>query len=74
MLVFFTDGATEVTDAAGQELGSTGLERLAQAAASAPTANEVAHRLLRGVTQFGRGGRRRDDISLVVARVTGERS
>jgi len=70
MLVLFTDGITEVTDRQNRFLGREGLLEQIQAHAQAPTAELVAQRVFDYVTEYAAGGRRRDDLTLMIVRVT----
>ena len=68
-IIFFTDGAIDVTNAAGEELGVSRLEVVArQGVELGRTAQELTDHLLKYVNDFARGGRRRDDITLVALR------
>ena len=65
MLVLYTDGITEVTDASGNELGSAGLLELSRELA-AVSAAEVCRGLVGGIQKYRGDLPRRDDETLVV--------
>jgi sigma-B regulation protein RsbU (phosphoserine phosphatase) len=70
LLVLFTDGMTEAMDASGRSLEREGLLSLVLSQASSPTADAIAERVFEQVTEYGRLGRYRDDMTMLVARVT----
>jgi len=70
-VVFYTDGVTDALDAQGEEFGMERLRRVILGQRSAPAA-ELAAALERAVTGFG-GGAHFDDITVVVAKRSGER-
>jgi sigma-B regulation protein RsbU (phosphoserine phosphatase) len=69
-VVVFTDGMTDASDRQGRFLGREGLLEQIRAHANAPTARAMADRIFDHVTRFSEGGRRRDDMTLLVVRVT----
>ena len=69
-LVLFTDGMTDVSDQQGRFLGREGLLDQIRAHANAITAREMADRIFDYVARYSEGGRRRDDMTLLVVRVT----
>ena len=69
-LVLFTDGMTEATDRRDRFLGREGLLKQILAHAQAPTAEAMAQRIFEYVIGYSEGGRRRDDMTLLVVRVT----
>lgn len=71
-IVLFTDGMTEATDKRRRFLGREGLLAQVVKEASAPTAQEMAGRVFGYVVEWGREGERRDDMTLVVARVVAD--
>jgi serine phosphatase RsbU (regulator of sigma subunit) len=68
--VVFTDGLTEVTDARNRFLEREGVVEQIRASARASTAEGIAAGVFEYVTRYGRGGRHRDDMTLVVVRIT----
>jgi serine phosphatase RsbU (regulator of sigma subunit) len=74
MLLMYTDGAVSgVCNAAGEEFGKDRLTAaLAAAVAQGLSAEETAERLYAQLMDFSKAGRRRDDITLLVARVLPE--
>jgi serine phosphatase RsbU (regulator of sigma subunit) len=68
--VLFSDGMTEVMDRLGRFLGREGFLNEALTHLQAPTAEEMAERIFNAVNEFGRGGQHRDDMTLLIARVT----
>jgi len=69
-LVLYTDGAVEAANADGEQFGSERLVAVAQAgAAGSAFANEAAEYILRAIEQFAEHGSRRDDITIMVARI-----
>ncbi len=69
-VVFFTDGMTEVFDSEDRILGRDGLLAQIGAHADAASADAMAKGIFDYVVDYGREGRRRDDMTLLVARVT----
>lgn len=69
-VVFFTDGMTEVSDSEGRLLGRDGLLAQIEAHADAANADGVARGVFDYVNSYGKGSRRRDDMTLLVVRVT----
>jgi len=69
-LVLFTDGMTEASDRQGRFLGREGLLEQIRAHANAVTARAMADRIFDYVTRYSEGGRRRDDMTLLVVKVT----
>jgi sigma-B regulation protein RsbU (phosphoserine phosphatase) len=69
-LVIFTDGLTEVTDADNRFLDRDGLMEQIRANADAPTADSMARGIFEYVTRYGEAGRHRDDMTLLIARVS----
>lgn len=69
-LVLFTDGMTEVADQANRMLGREKLLERLQAEAGAATADAMAGRVFEFVNEYGKEGRRRDDMTLLTVRVT----
>lgn len=69
-IVLFTDGVTEAVDARDRPLGREGLLAALQAARGAATAREMVWAVLGAVRDYAKGGRRRDDMTLLIARVT----
>jgi sigma-B regulation protein RsbU (phosphoserine phosphatase) len=69
-LVVFTDGLTEVTDSHNRFLEREGLMEQILANAAAGSAEAVAHGIFEYVTRYGEGGRHRDDMTLIVVRIT----
>jgi serine phosphatase RsbU (regulator of sigma subunit) len=59
-LLLYSDGLTEASDAAGNELGIEGVERLLSEAASDP-ADKAVERILAGVEAYASGAQDRDD-------------
>ncbi len=72
LLVAYTDGVTEAFDASGEEFGEDRL-RLAIESASGRPAAEVTQAIVEAVRAFSADTPQHDDITLVVARVRGER-
>lgn len=70
LLALFTDGMTEVTDQRKQLLGREGLISHLLAQASLPDAEEIAERVFNAANEYGKHGQRRDDMTLLVLRVT----
>lgn len=69
-LALFTDGITEASDEEGHFLGREGVVDLIRTAADAPTADEMARSIFQSVVEFAAVGARRDDMTLLVVRVT----
>jgi sigma-B regulation protein RsbU (phosphoserine phosphatase) len=70
VLLIYTDGVSESTDPAGQELGAQGLARLARAASNIGAAPaDLVQRLLHDVDAFSAFAPAADDRTLVVAQV-----
>ena len=69
LLVVFTDGVTEASDASETEYGEERLTGVVRGAASLPT-REVCQRVLEAVAAFEAGGDQYDDITVVAARTT----
>ena len=69
-LVLFSDGMTEVTDRAGHFLGREAFLREVLKHSQAPTAEEMCVRIFGAAREYGRGGQHRDDMTLLIARVT----
>jgi len=69
-LVLFTDGMTEVSDERNRFLGREGLCAHILAHASLPHAKEIADRVFNAANDYGKHGRRRDDMTLLVVRIT----
>lgn len=69
VIALYTDGVTEALDAAGDEFGAT---RLAEALCTEPadSAERLLDRTVNAVRTFN-GGQQDDDITIVVARCTG---
>ena len=67
-LVLYTDGATEAQDAAGEELGPEGLDRVL-ASASATSAAGLAVAVEEAVDAWDAGADEPDDLTLVVVRM-----
>ena len=70
VVVLFTDGMTEVTDRENRFLDREGLIARILENASAPTADAMANGVFDYVNAYGREGLRRDDMTLMVVRVT----
>jgi len=68
--VLFSDGMTEVADRAGRFLGREAFLDSVLRFAQAPTAEEMAVRVFEAANDYGRGGQHRDDMTLLIARVT----
>jgi sigma-B regulation protein RsbU (phosphoserine phosphatase) len=68
VLIVYTDGISECTDAAGEELGTPGIVRLASAHRSSPP-EAIVRMLLHDVDEFSSFAPPTDDRTLVVARV-----
>lgn len=71
-LALFTDGVTEVADRSGRLLGRERFLEALQAQRSAPSASGMAQAAFEFANAFGRAGRRRDDMTLLIVRVTAE--
>ncbi len=72
LLVLFTDGLIEVTNAQREFLGREGLVRHLLQHASLSSADEIAERVFAAANDYGKPGQRRDDMTLLVVRVTAE--
>ena len=70
VLVLYSDGITEATNAAGEEYGVTRLTEVVRAA-SRLTAEATARRVLEDATRFVSGEKPHDDQSILVLRRTG---
>jgi len=77
-LVLYTDGALEAANAAGEQFGYERFVATAKAAVGRlPSADEAAKDILKAIKQFAgltdeqspEGGSRRDDITIMVARI-----
>ncbi len=68
--VLFSDGMTEVADRAGRFLGREAFLASVLRFIHAPTAEEMAVRVFEAASEYGRGGQHRDDMTLLIARVT----
>jgi serine phosphatase RsbU (regulator of sigma subunit) len=68
-LVMFTDGMTEVMDRRGRLLGREPFLTQVLRHRAATTAQEMTVRIFEAVNDYGRGGRHRDDMTLLIARV-----
>ncbi|HSB60346.1 MAG TPA: SpoIIE family protein phosphatase, partial [Vicinamibacteria bacterium] len=66
-VLLYSDGLTEAADAAGNELGVEGVERLLSLAAGEPAASAV-EQILAGVSSYASGETDRDDRTLVLLR------
>lgn len=71
-LVLFTDGMTEVADQGNRMLGREKLLEQLQAEAGSATADAMTSRVFEFVNEYGKDGRRRDDMTLLTVRVTAE--
>ncbi len=69
-IVMFTDGMTEVADRRNRMLGRERFLEQVQARTSAGGAQAMVGRVFDYVTEYGRDGQRRDDMTLFVIRVT----
>jgi len=70
VILLFTDGVTEVVDRQKRMLDREGLIGYAVTYASLSSASAVADRIFERVNEYGRQGQRRDDMSLLVVRIT----
>jgi sigma-B regulation protein RsbU (phosphoserine phosphatase) len=70
LFVFYTDGLVECTSPAGEEFGEKRLRRAIVDLAQRPVA-EVRDEIVARATRFYAGERRKDDITMVVARTKG---
>jgi len=69
-LVLYTDGAVEAFNAAGLEFGADRLRETARAAlAAADSAAGAAQRILAEIDAFAKDSQRRDDVTVMVARL-----
>ena len=69
-LVLFSDGMIEAADRRNRMLGREGLIEQIRSHVEAPTADAMAGRIFDDVTEYGKGSLRRDDMTLLVLRVT----
>ena len=69
-VVLFTDGMTDVADGEERFLDRQGLIAIILENSSAPTAGAMANRVFDSVNAYGREGQRRDDMTLMIVRVT----
>ncbi len=69
-LVLFTDGMTELSDSQDQPLGREGLLEQIQTHAGAPSPDAMAKGIFDYVIDYGKESRRRDDMTLLIVRVT----
>lgn len=69
-VVLFTDGMTEIFDREDRVLGRDGLLEQVKSHADASSADAIAKGIFEHVTDYGKDGRRRDDMTLLVVRVT----
>jgi serine phosphatase RsbU (regulator of sigma subunit) len=69
-LVLFTDGLIEVRDQQGEFFGREGVAACLEQHRSAPNAAALADALFSAAGRFGEKGERRDDITLLVIRIT----
>ena len=67
MLLAYTDGVSEVVNAAGEEWGVNGLRRAA-AESDAQSAEGIVHAIFRSMDEYSRGSQN-DDATVVVLRV-----
>ena len=67
LLVFYTDGITEILDASGEEFGEERLERLVAENASC-TAQEIKDKIVQAVSVFSHEGTPYDDETLVIVK------
>jgi sigma-B regulation protein RsbU (phosphoserine phosphatase) len=68
-VVLYTDGAIEAFNVAGVEFGADRLRHTARTALAAASAAQAAHLILAEIEAFAQGGLRRDDITIMVARL-----
>jgi sigma-B regulation protein RsbU (phosphoserine phosphatase) len=68
-LVLYSDGLIEIRSRAGQEYGSTRLERAARRAAAASSAREARDEILGDFSLLKGDAEQTDDVTLVVARL-----
>ena len=69
-LVLFTDGMTEALDRKDRLLGREGLLDRVQANVEAPNAEALVQRIFESVLEYSEGSRHRDDMTLLVVKVT----
>ena len=69
-LVLFTDGMTEAFDRKDRLLGREGLMERIRAEVEAPNAEAMGQRVFESVLDYSRGSRHRDDMTLLVVKVT----
>ncbi len=67
ILVFYTDGITEIMDANGEEFGEARLDRLVVEHCSG-TAQEIKDRIVSAVSTFSKDGTPYDDETLVIVK------
>jgi sigma-B regulation protein RsbU (phosphoserine phosphatase) len=67
ILVFYTDGITEILDINGEEFGEQRLERLVVENASS-NAQEIKDRIVSAVSLFSKDGTPYDDETLVIVK------
>jgi sigma-B regulation protein RsbU (phosphoserine phosphatase) len=67
ILVFYTDGITEILDTSGEDYGEERLERLVAENASR-TAQEIKDLIVQSVTTFSQDGTPYDDETLVIVK------
>jgi len=67
ILVFYTDGITEILNASGEEFGEERLERLVAENASCPT-QEIKDLIVKSVALFSQDGTPYDDETLVIVK------
>lgn len=72
VVLFYTDGLTEVRNLAGEPFGDARLRRELAAAAALPTALQMRDALLHGLSRFKGDAPQEDDLTLVVARMRRE--
>jgi sigma-B regulation protein RsbU (phosphoserine phosphatase) len=69
-LILFTDGITEVRNAEGQFLGREGIQACLEGEHAALSASALADVIFNRANDFGHRGQRRDDMTLLVVKVT----
>jgi sigma-B regulation protein RsbU (phosphoserine phosphatase) len=69
-IVFFTDGMTEVVDERHHLLGREDLLKQVRIHANDPSADAMVTGIFDYVNEYAKGGQRRDDMTLLVIRVT----
>lgn len=70
LVVLFTDGMTEAMDASGRFLEREGLLSYFLPHVALPSAEAIAERVFEAVVEYGKRGRHRDDMTILVVRVT----